>query len=281
MTLKTMDEKKVTISSVTGHATIPTDPKKNLAGIVARNMLETAGFPFGVDIAIHKGISPGSGIGSSGASAAGTAFGINLLLGNRWDKKELVTFAMEGEAFASGTQHADNVAPALFGGFVLIRSYKPLDIIPITPPGDLWSTVIHPMIEVKTEYARGIMQKDVSLKDAVTQWGNVAGLTAGLLTSNYDLIGRSLVDVIAEPVRAVLIPGFDRLKKAALEAGALGCSISGSGPSVFALSRGKKTAEKVAKAFKDSYSPLGIDHEIYFSRISPEGIRILEKEEKG
>ena len=276
MTFRPVEEKKVIISSVTGHDDIPQDPEKNIAGIVATNILRETGFPFGVEMSIHKGISPGSGIGSSGASAAGAAFGVNHLAGNKWDRKTLVRFAMEGESHASGTPHADNVVPALYGGFVLVRSYNPLDIIPITPPPELWCSVIHPLIEVKTEYSRGIMQKNVSLRDAVTQWGNVAGLTAGLLTHDYGLIGRSLVDVIAEPVRAVLIPEFDHLKEAALSTGALGCSISGSGPSVFALSKGKATAEKVAAAFRTVYSPLDIEFETHVSAITPTGIHILE-----
>jgi homoserine kinase len=239
-------------------------------------MLKAAGYPFGVDISIHKEICPGSGIGSSGASAAGAAYGINQLLDKKHALPELVTYAMEGEKYASGTAHADNVAPALYGGFVLIRSYHPLDIVSIEPPEELFVTVIHPLIEVKTAYSRGIMKQNISLRDAVTQWGNVAGLVAGLLMKDYDLIGRSMVDVIAEPVRAMLIPGFDQLKEAASGAGALGCSISGSGPSVFALSKGKETADKVAEAFLRVYSPLQIDFQIYVSGINPQGARLIQ-----
>jgi len=272
MSFLMIPEKEVRITSITGADDIPTDPEKNVAGIVAEKMLKAAGFPFGVEITIHKGISPGSGIGSSGASSAGAAYGINRLTGDRWPVRELISFAMEGERYASGTAHADNVAPALYGGFVLIRSYDPMDIVSIQPPEELYATVIHPMIEVKTAYSRGIMKKNVTLHDAVTQWGNVAGLVAGLLMKDYDLIGRSMVDVIAEPVRAMLIPGFDDLKQAAMNAGALGCSISGSGPSVFALSRGQKTAEKVAEAFSETYAPMGIEFEVYVSGISLSGI---------
>jgi len=214
-------------------------------------------------------------MGSSGASSAGAAAGINLLLGEPFSPLELVEFAMEGEKFVSGQAHADNVAPALLGGFILIRSYHPLDIHTLTSPEELFCTMIHPLIEVKTKYSRSIMKKNISLEDAVTQWGNVGGLVAGLLQNDYKLIGRSMEDVIAEPVRSNLIPGFYDLKQAAMDAGALGCSISGSGPSVFALSKGNETANKVKEAFQTIYLPSTIPFDIYVSGIRKQGISIL------
>jgi len=276
MIFRRVAEKGIRISRITGADELPLEPEKNVAGRVAMKMLEKAVSPFGVEIEIEKGIKPGSGIGSSGASSAGAAAGMNLLLGKPFSAPELVEFAMIGEKLASGNAHADNVAPALMGGFVLIRSYHPLDIIPITPPENLYCTVIHPRIEVKTKYSRGIMKKNVSLEDAVTQWGNVGGLVAGLLRKDYKLIGRSMEDVIAEPVRSLLIPGFDDLKQAAMNAGALGCSISGSGPSVFALTEGIEKAHSVAEAFQTIYKPFSIPFRVYVSGISKRGIYVIE-----
>ena len=255
---------------------LPAEPEKNVAGVVALAMLEKTKPGFGVAIELEKGILPGSGMGSSGASAGGAAFGMNLLLGEPFTGKELVWYAMKGEALASGVAHADNVAPNLLGGFVLVRSTTPLDVIALHTPPSLWVSLIHPLIEVKTKNARDILKKSVSLKDAVTQWGNVAGLVTGLFREDYSLIARSMQDGIVEPVRSLLIPLFDELKEAALEAGALGCSISGSGPSVFALSEGKPAAEKVTRALRRVYKNSGVPFETFTSRISPAGCRMVK-----
>ena len=182
---------------------------------------------------------------------------------------------MEGERLATGVAHADNVAPALFGGFTLVRSYKPLDIIGIHTPKELYATIIHPQIEVKTADARNILKTTVSLKDAIKQWGNVGGLISGLYTEDYDLIGRSLEDHIVEPIRSILIPAFNLVKQQSLMAGALGCGISGSGPSIFALSKGKETALKVAKSMKLVYDDIDIDYDIHVSKVNKQGIKIL------
>ena len=180
---------------------------------------------------------------------------------------------MEGELLASGVAHADNVAPALFGGFTLVRSYDPLDVVTIPSPSELFATVIHPQIEVKTSDSRKILKTTISLKDAIKQWGNVGGLVAGLFTSDYKLIGRSLEDHIVEPIRSILIPGFDDVKKAAIEAGALGCGISGSGPSIFAFSKGEVKAKKVAAAMQEIYQEIGIDYDVHVSGINMDGVR--------
>ena len=200
---------------------------------------------------------------------------MNELLGRVLKPEELLPFAMEGERIACGSAHADNVAPALYGGFVLVRSYNPLDILKLPTPKDLYATIIHPQIEVQTKDAREILKKELLLKDAVIQWGNVAGLVTGLFTSDYELIGRSLHDVIIEPVRSILIPGFQRVKEAALDAGALGCSISGSGPSIFALSKGKETAYKVAYAMQQGFDNIHIENETYVSEINQVGPLIM------
>jgi homoserine kinase len=183
---------------------------------------------------------------------------------------------MEGEKLASGVAHADNVAPALFGGFTLIRSYNALDIIKIPTPKNLMVTVIHPQIEIKTSDAREILSEMVTLKDATKQWANVGGLISGLYTNDYDLIGRSLQDYVAEPIRSKLIPGFDNVKKACINAGALGCGISGSGPSIFALSNSEKVALEISKAMKQVYNKIGIAYDIHISKVNNKGIKILE-----
>jgi len=268
-------EKGVTIK-VKGKYKLPEEPEKNVAGVVALAMIEEVKPGFGIYIEMEKGVLPGSGMGSSGASAAGAAFGVNKLLGSPFNNEELVKFAMLGEALASGTPHPDNVAPALYGGFTLIRSSNPLDIIPLPTPDNLFVSIIHPEIEVKTQNARNILKKSILLKDAVVQWGNVAGLVSGLFLNDYELIGRSLQDNIIEPVRSMLIPLFDEVKNAALSTGALGCSISGSGPSIFALSEGKKTAEKVSEAMTDVYSKTDVNFGIYTSGINAKGVEIID-----
>jgi homoserine kinase len=274
MIVRKSDQKGVRITKIVG-ADLPLETEKNVAGVAALAMLETIETEFGFEIEIYKNIKAGSGIGSSAASSAGAVFGINELLGRPFSRKELVQFAMQGEKLASGNAHADNVAPALLGGFTLVRSYNPLDIIKIDSPEELYATVVHPQIELKTSDARSVLKQNVSLKSAIMQWGNVGGLIAGLYTKDYDLIGRSLHDEIVEPLRSVLIPGFDLIKQAALENGALGSGISGSGPSIFALSRGKENAEKIAKAMSDVYEEMNLPYEIHISQINPDGVRVL------
>ncbi|HAT65909.1 MAG TPA: homoserine kinase [Flavobacteriaceae bacterium] len=269
------DSKKVTISKVEG-ATLPMEISKNAAGVVAQKMLEAADFPFGIDIEIYKKYKPGSGLGSSAASSAGTAFAINHFLGGTFSTLDLVKFAMLGEEAACGSQIADNVSAALFGGFVLIRSYLPLEVVSLPTPAALYAVVIHPQVEIKTRDARDILPEVIPIRDAVAQWANVGGLISGLYTNNYELIGRSLIDLVAEPARKILIPFFDELKRAALDHGALGAGISGSGPSVFALCKGEKNAQKVALAFNETYDNTGIDYHLYVSALGREGVKILK-----
>ena len=252
MIIRKSSEKGIRITKIIG-ADLPMETEKNVAGVAALAMLEKVETDFGFEIEIYKNIKAGSGIGSSAASSAGAVFGINELLGRPFTRKELVLFAMQGEKLASGNAHADNVAPALLGGFTLVRSTNPLDIIKIKSPSELYATVVHPQIELRTSDARSVLKQTVSLTSAITQWGNVGGLIAGLYTEDYELIGRSLHDEIIEPLRSVLIPGFDLIKQTALDNGALGSGISGSGPSIFALSKGKKAAEKIAKAMSQIY----------------------------
>lgn len=254
---------------------LPTDPKLNVAGVSVQGLLDQIESNQGIHITIHKNVAPGSGLGSSASSAAGAVFGANMLLGAPLSKHDLVKFAMMGEAVASGKAHADNVAPSLLGGFTLVRNYFPLEVVKLSFPKDLKVVVIHPQIEVKTSDSKRILRKDIPLEIAIKQWGNVAGLVSGLASGDYELIGRSLEDVIVEPIRSMLIPGFEELKAVSKEIGALGCSISGSGPSVFALCNDQKTAQKTAKSFEDIYLNLGIDHEVHVSNINEEGAKII------
>ncbi|GIV34140.1 MAG: homoserine kinase [Chitinophagales bacterium] len=253
---------------------LPSDPAANVCGVVLQAMLKHLNSNQGFEIQVLKKIMPGSGMGSSAASAAATVFGANELMSRPFSLTELVGFAAQGERLASGVPHADNVGPALLGGFVLIRSYNPLDIIKLNFELELWCAVVHPHIEVKTEDARKILQDKVPLRDAVKQWGNVAGLITGLFKKDLDLISRSLQDVIVEPVRAMLIPGFDAVKRAALTAGALGSSISGSGPSIFALASTERNAQRVAQAMEHAFFNQGIDCDTVVSPVSNQGVRI-------
>jgi len=277
MVITKSNDKGVRITKIHG-ADLPLETAKNVAGVAAMAMLNEWETDFGFDIEIFKHIKAGSGIGSSAASAAGAVFGINELLGKPFERKDLVKFAMQGEKLASGSAHADNVAPALLGGFTLVRSYNPLDIIRIDSPDELFATVIHPQIELRTSDARSVLKQNVSLKSAIMQWGNVGGLIAGLYTNDYELIGRSLHDDIIEPLRSILIPSFDEVKNAAIRNGALGSGISGSGPSVFALSRGKEIADNVAKAMSQVYDEMDLPYEIHVSKINPEGMKIISHE---
>jgi homoserine kinase len=274
MIVRKSDVKGVRITKIVG-ADLPLETENNVAGVAALAMLEEIETEFGFEIEIYKHIKAGSGIGSSAASSAGAVFGINELLGRPFTRKELVKFAMQGEKLASGNAHADNVAPALLGGFTLVRCSNPLDIIKIESPSELYATVVHPQIELKTSDARSVLKQTVSLKSAITQWGNVGGLVAGLYTQDYELIGRSLHDEIIEPIRSMLIPGFDLIKEAAYENGALGSGISGSGPSIFALSKGKENADKIAKAMSAVYEEMNLPYEIHVSKVNDEGIRTL------
>ena len=253
---------------------LPTDPAKNVAGVALRAMLDVAGADFGFEIEMTKHIKPGSGIGSSSASSCGAVSAANRLLGDRFSKSELVEFAMEGEKLASGAKHADNVAPCIFGGFVLVRSVDPLDVVPLDFP-PLFVTVIHPQIEIKTADARAILPKDVALGTAVRQWSNLGAFIAALAKGEYELLARSMQDLIVEPARKSLIPEFEAVKAASIKAGSLGGGISGSGPSMFMLSKDEKTAESVEAAMQQVYSRTGIEFKTYISEVNAEGIVFL------
>ncbi len=270
-TVSFSDEKGVTIINADEY-NLPTEPEKNVSGAALLAMLDECPDVKGFQLISKKHIKPGSGIGSSAASAAGAVVAANYLLEKRFSKEDLVRFAMFGEKVASGVKHADNIAPAIYGGVTLIRSIFPLDIISIDAP-PMHVTVVHPQIEVRTADARQILKQNVLLKDAIKQWGNIAGLVAGLIQHDYALIGRSLEDVIIEPVRSILIPGFDEVKKRCKEAGALGGGISGSGPSIFMLSKDEATAKNVEEVMKEIYNRIGLDYQTHLTTINTEGVK--------
>lgn len=274
MWMELVDTPGLQIEHIDGYG-LPTAPAQNVAGAALLALLEAYERPIGFKVTIDKQIKPGSGLGSSAASAAGAVAGANHLLNNHFSKQELVQFAMYGEKVASGVKHADNITPCLYGGVTLIRSIHPLDIVPLNAP-PLNVTVVHPQIEVRTSDARQILRKEVLLKDAIKQWGNIAGLVAGFEQKDYALIGRSLEDVIIEPVRSILIPGFDAVKQRCQAAGALGGGISGSGPSIFMLSKEADTAHAVGAIMQEIYTALNIDHKIYTTTLNHTGVKITE-----
>ncbi|SNR16163.1 homoserine kinase [Tenacibaculum jejuense] len=268
-------EKGVKISKIIG-ANLPYESDKNAASAVALAMLEKHPADFGLEIEIHKGYAPGSGLGSSAASSAGAAFAVNELLGKPFSQLELTKFAMFGEQIACGSPIADNVAAAIYGGFILVQQYSPLNVIKIPVPSELMLVAIHPQVQVKTKDARDVLPEEIPLKDAVTQWANVGGLISGLYANNYETIANSLKDIIVEPARKHLIPHFDEVKQTALDYGALSAGISGSGPTIFALCKGKETAKKVHQQIDELYQKTGIDYTMVLSKINTQGVTILE-----
>jgi len=276
MEVRLIDEPKVIIHN-RDNFNLPVEADRNVAGVVLLSVMERMNNTFGFELTIEKHIKPGSGIGSSAASAAGAAVAANHLLNNIFSTDELVQFAMNGEKLASGVKHADNIAPCILGGVSLIRSIHPLDIVSIPSP-DLYVTVVHPQIEVRTSDARQILKQQVLLKDAIKQWGNIAGLVTGFMKNDFGLIGRSLEDVIIEPVRSILIPGFSEVKENCKAAGALGGGISGSGPSIFMLSIEEKTAKDVEAVMKNVYDKIGIDYNTYVTTINKKGTEVVYSE---
>ncbi len=255
---------------------IPADPAKNTASVAANAFLKAKGFEgTGLIIELEKNLPLGSGMGSSASSSAAALFALNELLGSPSTTKELIPFAMEGEKIACGTAHADNAAPSLLGGFIIIRSYDPLDIIRIKCPDELFCAVIHPHIQVRTADARRILKREIPLGDVTKQCANVAVFITGLLREDYGLISRSMDDLLAEPKRIQLIPGFANAKKAAIGSGAIGCGISGSGPSIFALCRGEAASGNVADAMKSSLADSGLDSDIFISSLNAPGAYLV------
>ena len=274
MVIRKTTQKGIHITKIDGYD-LPYETQKNVAGVSALALIEDYKPDFGFEIEIYKHIKPGSGIGSSAASAAGSVFAINELLGKPYNKTQLTGFAMKGEFVASQSEHADNLAPALFGGFVLVKSLNPLEILDIPTPDELYAVILHPQIEIKTAEARAILPKSIPMQNAIEQWSNLGSLIHALHINDYELIRRSLSDVVVEPYRSQLIPHFEDVKKEANDHEALGFGISGSGPSMFALTKGKKTAQDVEKAMRKVYDNSGIEFQTYISKINKEGIQII------
>ena len=272
VTLTVRDEPGVIITSITGDdGRLPLESDRNTAGVAVLEYLKAIGSNQGIEIELTKNLPLGSGMGSSAASSVAALVAINHLMGEPVKRDDLLPFAMEAERVACGSAHADNVAPSLLGGFVLIRGYQPLDVVRIPTPDELYCTLVHPQLELKTEDSRNVLKASVPLRDAVRQWGNIAGLVTGLMKPDYALIGRSLHDYIAEPLRSVLIPGFDSIKRVAVEAGALGAGISGSGPTIFALSVTAETAKRVGSVIREEFEGFRVESEVYVSKINRQG----------
>lgn len=267
----------VRIKKITGdEGLLPLDAEKNTVSASVQHYLKSMDrLDVGVEIILHKKMPIGSGLGSSSASTVAGLFAINKIMGDLLTPKELVPFAMQGEELACGYGHADNVAPALLGGFVLIRSYNPLDVISLPTPHNLHAAIVYPEVDVPTKDARQMIRNNLKLKDAISQWGNVAGLVSGLFMNDLELMGRSMKDVIFEPVRSILIPGFEEMRSIAMENGAIGFGISGSGPSVFALTKSESTANKIAKQQQQFLQKLNISSKPYISSVNATGPKVL------
>ncbi len=276
VTLTLKDEPGIVVSKITGdNGKLPLDANKNTASVAVQSYLNQLGKNIGVTIELHKGLPLGSGMGSSAASGVAALVAINELTGNPLTRKELVQHAMEAERVACGAAHADNVAPSLLGGFVLIRNYQPLDVVAIPTPDNLFCTLVHPHLELKTEDSRKVLKQTLPLKDAIAQSGNVAGLVLGLMTCDFDLIGRSLVDKIAEPIRSVFIPGFEDIRSHVKTAGGIGCGISGSGPTLFALSNSRELATKLGDLMQQQFLHYKLVSDVFVSKVNQHGAGIL------
>lgn len=273
------DAPGVVITAITGDdGRLPLDAKRNTVSASVQHYLQHIGkSDQGVRIALHKKMPIGSGLGSSSASTVAGLFAINKLMGNLLSNDQLLPFAMKGEELACGYGHADNVAPALFGGFVLIRSYEPLDVIRLPYPEGMHAAIVYPEVDVPTKDARQMIRSKVRLQDAVTQWGNVAGLVSGLFMKDYDLIGRSMVDVLVEPTRSILIPEFAEMRRLAMQHGAVGFGISGSGPSVFALTKDEASAKTITAALQQQLKRVNIRSLAFVSKVNERGPVVLEE----
>ncbi len=276
--VRRVDKPGVKLVHVEGdNGLLPREADANTVTVSIINYLNKIAPDIGLEVELYKKMPIGSGLGSSAASTVAGVFAANALIGAPLKKIDLLEYALTGEKIACGSSHADNVAPSLLGGFTLIRSYDPLDVISLPYPDEMVATVVYPHLEIKTKDARRILKHQITLQNAVIQWGNVGGLVSGLFLKDFDLIGRSMQDVIVEPMRSILIPDFYQIKEEVLAAGAVGFGISGSGPSVFALSRNQVTADKVAEIISNSFKEKDIYSNSYVSVINNEGVKILDQ----
>lgn len=273
--VKKIPEQGLRISSIDKYD-LPLSIDENVAGIAAKAMINEVKISHGLDIKIEKGIKPGSGIGSSAASSAGTVFAINKIIGSPFSNRELIRFAMEGEKYVSGSYHADNVSPILLGGITLVRSVKDLDIIKLPNPKDLTATIIRPEIEIKTSDSRKVVKSKVTIDKMVRQSANLAAFISSLYTEDYDLMSNSIVDEIIEPDRALLIPEYYNIKEISLRAGAIACGISGSGPAIFSLSKSDKVANNILDKMSSHFDSVNINYNGFVSKINSEGVKVID-----
>ncbi len=253
---------------------ISTDPEKNTAGVAAQLVMNQLGYEGGIELHIEKGFKPGSGIGSSAASAVGAAYATSLLLGDGLSKDDLIDAVLGGEAVASGARHGDNVLPSLFGGLILVSSDDPTAYRRISLPSDLWMVVILPEVQVLTKQARAMLPKQVPLRDAVNQASALAFMIDAFRAGDWNVVGRCMMeDKIAEPVRSTLVPCYNQIKTAALDAGAFGCALTGSGPAMFAITDHKDRADSIRQAMQHACHSVGIDCSVYLSQVNDEGVR--------
>ena len=273
--VKKTPEQGLRISSIDKYD-LPLSIDENVAGIAAKAMINEVKISHGLDIKIEKGIKPGSGIGSSAASSAGTVFAINKIIGSPFSDRELIRFAMEGEKYVSGSYHADNVSPILLGGITLVRSVKDLDIIKLPNPKDLIATIIRPEIEIKTSDSRKVVKSKVTIDKMVRQSANLAAFISSLYTEDYDLMSNSIVDEIIEPDRALLIPEFYNIKDISIKSGAIACGISGSGPAIFSLSKSDKVANNILDKMSSHFDSVNINYNGFVSKINSEGVKVID-----
>lgn len=278
ITLKLRSDSKVRITKITGDAgVLPKEVTKNTATVAILELLKNyKDKTVGVDVEIRKKMPIGSGLGSSAASSVAGVYALNKLLGEPFSKMEVLDFALVGESIASGAIHADNVAPSLMGGFVLIRDYNPVEIIKLPVPKNLWCTVIYPHISIETKIARKLIKNNISIPSARKHFGNIGSLVSALYENDIELLSRTIHDEISEPARSTLIPGYHEIKNAALSSGAFGCSISGSGPSIFAFSKSKQSADKIGKEMKHAVLNNGMKGTVYVSKINSIGPKIIK-----
>jgi homoserine kinase len=271
------DDAGVSIAAIHGDGgRLPADARKNTASAAVLALLQRLETTRGVSLTIHKGIPLTSGIGSSGASAVAAVVAANELLGRPAPMQMLLECAKLGEQAGCGSIHPDNVTPSLYGGFILARSAQPPDIVRLPVPQGLACAVLHPRMSVETGAARQLIGEQVPLKAATRQWANVGALIAALYTSDLELLSRSLVDHIAEPARAGLVPGFAAIKQAALDAGALGCSLSGSGPSIFALAASVDIARQAGDAMQRAFAVASdIGSDLWVCPVGHQGARVI------
>jgi len=272
--VKKRADSQLVIDEIEG-ADLPTDPKINVATVAISAMLKSLGRTDGFTLKIKKAIAPGSGLGSSASSSAGAVFAVNELLDRPFNPTELVAFAMEGERACSGVAHADNVAPSLLGGFTVVQRNEPLDVYKIPYPRELLAVIIYPHVVVKTGDAKRMLKSEIATHRAVEQSANMAGLISGLMSGDFDRIGRSIHDQIAEPIRKSLIPYYDEVKKQSLDQGALGFNISGSGPSMFAFTNDPIIAENIRSVCSEIYAKKNIRATSFVSPIYPEGVQVI------